>query len=57
VDVYPILILLFLLLLYTKALFIGQACQSGHFAADYANAIYLRQFKLLKDLMPDRHQI
>jgi hypothetical protein len=45
VDVDPVLILLLLLLLFTKVIFTCQVCQSGHCAADYANGIYLRQFR------------
>jgi hypothetical protein len=34
-----------------------QAWQSVHCSADYANGIYLRQFRHLNDRMPDRHQV
>jgi hypothetical protein len=34
-----------------------QNCQSGHYAADYANLIYLRQFRRLNNRMADRHKV
>jgi hypothetical protein len=34
-----------------------QVCQYGHYAAEYANGIYLLQFRYLKDRMSDRHQV
>jgi flagellar biosynthesis/type III secretory pathway M-ring protein FliF/YscJ len=57
VVVVVVIIIIIIIIIIYKVICTRQTCQSGHSAADYANDKYLRQFRQLKDRMPDRHQV
>jgi len=52
-----VIIIIIIIIMYKGYMYICQTSQFGHCAAHYANFVYLRQFRHLKDRMPDRHQV